>query len=247
MKQFQVGHHQSSLQNHCPPTNPGHGQATPAQQLVTCSCSGSCELSNANFSSQRAVSMRTMIALAALAIAPQVPSASAQSYAMDRGVWTVGGSASLTHYASGLGNGTTSISLFPSVGYFFLPGFLVAATLQYAHSSGSEFAPTSTAFGAGPRLAYYFGSGSARIHPYLAAAAFIGSERQRIQGSTSSVGVWSWRGAGGIALLLARNVAVTGEAFYGQTRSDVPDAATGRISSRASASFGLSFGLSLFL
>ena len=185
----------------------------------------------------------TMIALAALAIVPLVPSAYAQSYAMDRGVWTAGGSASLTHYAFGLGNGATSISLFPSVGYFFLPGFVVAATLQYAHSSGGDYSSTSTVFGAGPRLAYYFGSGSAKLHPYLAVAAFIGSERQRIQGSTSSVGVWSWRGAGGIALLLARNVAVTGEAFFGQLHRDVP----ALVPAQNTDTFGLSFGLSLFL
>ena len=159
----------------------------------------------------------TMVALGVLAISPLVPSASAQSYAMDRGAWTVGGSASLTHYnVAGLDNGSTAISLFPSVGYFFLPGFLVAATLQYAHSSGGGFA--STGFGAGPRLAYYFGNGSASFHPYVAAGALIGSESRKFPGSTSSYGWWSWRGAGGIALLLARNVAVTGEAFYGQTR-----------------------------
>ena len=185
----------------------------------------------------------TMIALGVLAIAPLVPSASAQSYAMDRGVWTAGGSASVTHADYGIDNGVTTISLFPSVGYFFLPGFLVAATLQYAHSSGSDY--TSTVFGAGPRLAYYFGNGSASFHPYVAAAALIGSDSREFMGSSGSNGWWSWRGAGGIAFLLARNVAVTGEAFYGQVHRDVPGA-LGSFS-QTSASFGLSFGLSLFL
>jgi len=184
-----------------------------------------------------------MIALGILAIAPLVPSASAQTYAMDRGVWTVAGSASVSHSnVGGLDNGSTAISLFPSVGYFFLPGFLVAVTLQYAHNSGND--NTSTRFGAGPRLAYYFGSGSATFHPYVAAEAFIGSESRGFMGFTSSNGFSSWRGAGGIALLLARNVAVTGEAFYGQIHSDAPAALS---SSYTSASFGLSFGLSLFL
>jgi len=162
---------------------------------------------------------------------------------MDRGVWTVGGSASFTHSAFGIDNSATSISLFPSVGYFFLPGFLVAATLRYAHSSGSDYTSTSTGFGAGPRLAYYFGSGSVKLHPYLAAAAFIGSERQEFMGLTTSAGVSSWRGAGGIAFLLARNVAVTGEAFYEQAHHGVPDG----VPSQTTDSFGLSFGLSLFL
>ena len=187
----------------------------------------------------------TMVALGVLAIAPLVSSASAQSYAMDRGVWTVGGSASVTHSAFGVNNGSTAISLFPSVGYFVLPGFVVAATLQYVHSSGNGYSSSSTGFGAGPRLAYYFGNGSASFHPYVAAAALIGSDSQRLLGTTGSHGWWSWRGAGGIAFLLARNVAVTGEAFYGQVHYDVSGA--GESLSQTSASFGLSFGLSLFL
>ena len=187
----------------------------------------------------------TMVALGVLAIAPLVSSASAQSYAMDRGVWTVGGSASVTHSAFGVNNGSTAISLFPSVGYFVLPGFVVAATLQYVHSTGNGYSSASTGFGAGPRLAYYFGKGPATFHPYVAAAALVGSESRGFMGSTSSNGWWSWRGAGGIAFLLARNVAVTGEAFYGQVHYDVSGA--GESLSQTSASFGLSFGLSLFL
>lgn len=187
----------------------------------------------------------TMVALGVLAIAPLVSSASAQSYAMDRGVWTVGGSASVTHSAFGVNNGSTAISLFPSVGYFVLPGFVVAATLQYVHSTGNGYSSASTGFGAGPRLAYYFGNGSASFHPYVAAAALVGSESRGFMGSTSSNGWWSWRGAGGIAFLLARNVAVTGEAFYGQIHYDLPDAVPS--SSQTTDSFGLSFGLSLFL
>jgi hypothetical protein len=189
----------------------------------------------------------TMIAVGVFAIAPLVPSASAQSYAMDRGVWTVAGTASVSHFSTlglGVDNGSTSISLFPSVGYFFLPRFLVAATLQYAHSWGNG--STSTGIGAGPRLAYYFGNGSASLHPYVTAAALVGSESRGFMGSTSSYGWWSWRGAGGIALLLARNVAVTGEAFYGQLHYSLPVFA-GQSSSNTSSSFGLSFGLSLFL
>ena len=189
----------------------------------------------------------TMIALGVLAIAPLVPSASAQSYAMDHGAWTVGGTASVAHGSTqGFDNGRTAISLFPSVGYFFLPGFLVAATLRYAHSSGGS--STSTGFGAGPRLAYYFGKGSATFHPYVAAAALVGSDSPGFTGSNGSNGSngwWSWRGAGGIAFLLARNVAVTGEAFYGQIHYDLPDVIPS--SSRTTDSFGLSFGLSLFL
>ena len=186
----------------------------------------------------------TMIALGVLAIAPLVPSAYAQSYAMDRGAWTVGGTASVAHFnLLGSENGSTAISLFPSVGYFVLPGFLVAATLQYAHSSGSG--STWTGFGAGPSLAYYFGKGSLSFHPYVTAAALFGSDSQEFMGSTSSRGWWSWRGAGGIAFLLARNVAVTGEAFYGQIHYDLPDAVPS--SSQTTDSFGLSFGLSLFL
>ena len=188
----------------------------------------------------------TMVALGVLAIAPLVSSASAQSYAMDHGAWTVGGTASVAHGSTqGFDNGRTAISLFPSVGYFVLPGFVVAATLQYVHSSGNGYSSASTGFGAGPRLAYYFGKGPATFHPYVAAAALVGSESRGFMGSTSSNGWWSWRGAGGIAFLLARNVAVTGEAFYGQIHYDLPDVIPS--SSRTTDSFGLSFGLSLFL
>ena len=85
--------------------------------------------------------MQTKMALLGAAALICVASpASAQSYAMDRGVWVVGGSASVSHFeASGSNGGSTGISIYPDVGYFFVPGLLVLANVEYAPQFGRRY------------------------------------------------------------------------------------------------------------
>lgn len=173
--------------------------------------------------------------------------ASAQSYAMDRGVWVVGGSASVSHLEiSGLDGGITTVSLFPDVGFFVLPGLVVVANVEYAHSSGAG--RSSTVYGAGPGLTYYFVKGPAKLHPYLAAAVFFGQLDWELSGQTgvsNSQGSTSWYASGGGALLLARNVAVTGEAYYGQVHYGAADVIGGP--SGTTTQYGLRFGVSVYI
>ena len=186
----------------------------------------------------------TLLAGAAILCLP-IP-ASAQTYAMDRGVWVVGGSASVSHFdASGFDGGSTGISIYPDVGYFFVPGLLVLANVEYAHSSGGG---TSTRYGAGPGLTYYFIKGPAKVHPYLAASVFFGHTQFEVPAASYmnySESYNSWYTSGGGALLLARNVAVTGEAYYGQVHYG-----TGGVVGAASSTtmqYGIRFGLAVYI
>ena len=166
--------------------------------------------------------------------------ASAQSYAMDRGVWIVGGTASLSHGAS-----STAMSLSPQVGYFFARGLAGVATLDYTR--GWYQTEDQEIYGLGPGLTYYFRHGPARLHPFLSASGryqqITVSTQVAFPGVPRSRHYFAWEGSGGLALLLARNVGATGAAYF--TQFIIPENAPAP--SQTSNQYGLRFGISIYL
>lgn len=177
--------------------------------------------------------MRTNSALLLIAGLMASRGAAAQSYAMDRGAWQLDGTVSFTHqrYTPG-GAGFTVLSLHPQIGYFITQGLALTANLQLVWRSGQG--TSATIYGAGPGLAYYFNRGPGRLHPYLAA-----NTQYAHQGTSHTL---YWSGAGGLAVLIARNVAITGELFYDQYRYY----AGGQPSSRSEI-YGSRFGVAVYL
>lgn len=185
------------------------------------------------------------ICLAGALLAGTRSEALAQTYAMDHGVWIIGGSANISHsHTESTSYSNTGISLFPQVGYFLAPGLAGVIDLSYSHLSSSSV--TESAWGIGPGLTYYFRNGTTKLHPYLAASVLYQHATQTLKGppdNSNSAHYFDWTGSGGLALLLARNVAVTGELFY----TAYTYAADGGTSSETTNQYGLRFGISLFL
>jgi hypothetical protein len=164
--------------------------------------------------------------------------APAQTYAIDRGVWLLSASASLNHLSDG---GGTNFGIGGTVGYFVAPRFALKAALQLSHAS--SHGSSSTAYGVGPGVAYYFGRPASQIHPYLSFSSLYTHQANR--------DFLTWTGSGGLALMMVRNVAAIGEAYFTQARSQVPriDVNTGMIvkSTSTTEQYGIRFGLAIFL
>jgi hypothetical protein len=169
--------------------------------------------------------------------------AAAQSYAMDKGVWLAGGNAALTHLNGCCGApGATSIVVNPTLGYFVAPGIAVTGNLQLIHSF-TKGSPSVTTVGAGPGLAWYFIKGPSVIHPYLAGNVLF--QHSGTSGSSSSSSAFTWTGSGGIAALLARNVALTGDLYY--SHQHFSSSGGGSSASASASQYGSRFGFALFL
>jgi hypothetical protein len=165
--------------------------------------------------------------------------ASAQAYATDRDVWKVGGTARFTNYHVSGNDGTVhSFVISPDLGYFVTSGLAITANVLLAHSwsDGSS----ATQYGVGPGLTYYFLHRTATANPYLKVnTLFIHSS---FPGATiHDIG---WSAAAGLALFVARNVAITGELFYSHWRTE--SESNGLTSSGSSEQYGAQFGMEVF-
>ncbi|HEX7118849.1 MAG TPA: outer membrane beta-barrel protein [Longimicrobiales bacterium] len=192
--------------------------------------------------------LRAVVAVGALAAALPA-TAPAQTHALDRGSFRVGGTASFTS-AGGEVDGDpvdreTQLTLAPSVQYFLLPGLAVGGNLSLSRRGfGDDDAVTS--YGIGPAVTYYFGADDAADQdwfPYIDAGiryvdvqvddAILGSEEPSVMG---------YNAAAGILFLLSPAVGMTGELFY--DRSDLEN----NIGTDTRAdTFGLAFGISAFV
>ena len=149
-------------------------------------------------------------------VLPEV--AQAQSYPVDRGSWIVGGSASFTSQGGGDADRTTSVMLNPSAQFFVLPGLAVGGTLSFFYTSDDLF--TTTGLGIGSAVSYYFGRGERTVYPFVSASLSINDLSFKADGDqvgsnidVSTTGT-TFDISGGVALMVAKNVGLTGEIFY---------------------------------
>jgi hypothetical protein len=190
--------------------------------------------------------MRRRDLLLAFAILASVTTrAATQTYAMDRGVWLLSGSASLAHSkSSGSSSGHTGLGITTTAGYFVVPGLALSANFQFGHSAGEG--ATATSYGVGPGISYYFGRANTKLHPYLAAAALY--QHQSFSNSGVSTSTWhsfTYTGSGGLALLVARNVGATGEVYYMHSNSKA--SSPNNVTTGSSTQYGTRFGLAIFI
>lgn len=160
-------------------------------------------------------------ACAILAALPAL--AHAQSYATDRGSMLVGGTASFsssgTRSNGGPWNRTTRLDLAPRVQYFILPGLAVGGDLSFSRAFGDV---TTTHYGAGPTVSYYFGRAERAWYPYLRARVGLyrvvyGDEAQPSQTSRG------YAASGGVLLMLSRAVGLDAALTYEMPSDDQPD------------------------
>jgi hypothetical protein len=190
-----------------------------------------------------------LLAVVPLSLCILQSTARAQSFAVDRGVWQIGGSASFSSSGGDSGERTTALSLAPRLGFFVFPGLALGAMLPLHYVS--ESLGHSTGYGVGPELTYYFGRGSRRLYPYVGVSALLQWTTQKYSypddptTRTSTFRGQVYEANAGAAALLARNVAVTGEAFY-EDRHD-RYSSTGSTSRVARDSYGVRFGVTVFV
>lgn len=101
----------------------------------------------------------------------------------------------------------TTFLLLPSVQYFVSPGLAVGGALQLAHFSfGGD---SSTSYGIGPAISYYFVQGR-DLHPFVRLSGQIARSTSD-EASDTDVGV---RGAAGVLFLLTESVGVDTALYY---------------------------------
>ena len=144
--------------------------------------------------------------------------AQAQPYAVDHGSWIVGGSASFTSQGGNDGDRTTSVLLNPSAQFFVLPGLAVGGTLSLSYTSDDLF--STTGLGIGSAVSYYFGRGERTVYPFVSASLSISDFSFKADGDqvgsnidVSTTGT-TFDLSGGVTLMVAKNIGLTGEIFY---------------------------------
>jgi hypothetical protein len=116
-----------------------------------------------------------------------------ESYAINKGSWSIGGFAGFTSSGS-----ETLIEIQPFLSFFLIPNFSIGGTVHFERHS-YDWYYSNTTLTIGPRLAYYFGDKSSNVYPF----ASVGFNT----GELSELGL-----AGGVAFMIARNVAITSSA-----------------------------------
>lgn len=196
------------------------------------------------------MSHRVTVLLAGLLTTLGVHQLCAQSFAVDRGVWQLGGSAGVSRQESG-GTTSTVAGLTPTVGYFVRPGLEleIGLPLQYHDDAASH----GWTYGLTPGVAYYFGGPNQRLYPYVSAAGGVQWNRSTasgaspIPGVTSTTRTWSLGGAIGVANMLSRNVALTSELYYTSVWFRSPSGVSGASTTVRASQYGMRFGIAAFV
>jgi hypothetical protein len=165
------------------------------------------------------------VLMAAALMSTAMDGLEAQAHALDAGSFRVGGTATATRSSSTTDDlGTFSTSRFglqPAVQYFLVPQLAVGGTLNLSHTRSGD--GRTTVIGAGPAVTYYFYSPGRTLHPYATTSASFGRWRDRHPAFSNSRNHQGIRGAGGLLVMLAPHVGLTGELFYDRTRSRTSD------------------------
>lgn len=182
---------------------------------------------------------RRLIVLLGLALA--VPAAArAQTYAVDRGSWLIGGTAGFSSRADDGQDGRDVIAgVAPSVQRFVVPGLGLGLnlTITRSHFAGSS---AVTVYGAGPTATYYFGRGARSAYPYVGGSVFL--SRVHVSDNTSPPfgTATAYRPYVGLLTMVARSVGVDTRLYYERTLS-------GDEVFRNQSAYGLAVGVSAFL
>lgn len=161
---------------------------------------------------------RALLVLATLLL---TPGALAQEYAIDKGSYLFGGTATFSSQGStievdGFGeqdaDRLTEIAYNVSFGYFVVPGLALGVDSEYLRRSQGDAAETVTSVG--PSLAYFFGQPTSKVYPFLSASVGLSTISVEIDDNSGSTNGLRYGFAGGLSYFIARNVALTGALFY---------------------------------
>ena len=162
--------------------------------------------------------LRTLLVLAAVSLAPAL--AQAQTHAVDQGSVLLDGD--ITFSSSGSSEADdriTVLSFSPGAQVFAAPGLALGGGLLLGHQSYSG--SSTTTYGIGPSVSYYFGASSERaVYPFLSANALYLVSRSEyeyefdFEGGSSEDSQFGYGASGGVLVMLAKGVGVSGSLYY---------------------------------
>jgi hypothetical protein len=160
----------------------------------------------------------------------------AQTSPVDRGSVLIGGDASFT--SVGIDNGASDgrvsqLSVNPNGQYLIRPGLAVGGDVLFTYVS--DDGSNTTRYGVGPAVTYFFGRGERSYYPFVSGS--FGVTHARDDNLDEDRTQTSYRGAGGLLVMLSRSVGVSGELFYQHIDNAQLQTNT----------FGIAFGISAFV
>lgn len=152
-----------------------------------------------------------------------------KKFAVDKSSFIIGGSAGFSSTGGGGGDRLTRITVTPSLSFFVVQNLAIGGNGSFRRISVSEF--SSTVVGIGPSIAYYFGGMNSKSYPFLSSSFLYGKQLD----GPSRIDL---RFSSGVAFMIAKNVAITGEAFFLLLINEADDDGN---------SFGIEIGISTFV
>ena len=156
--------------------------------------------------------------LARLIVAASIVSSPllAQGSPTGKGSWIISGSAGASSQkVDGVDGTTTSISLAPSGLYFVSPGLALGGAVSFGYFTSSL--ASSTAFGIGPSIRYYFGDRTGKTLPFVSATVaptWTTTDPKNSTTANTTTNGLEVEGTIGFTHLLVPHVGITGEAYY---------------------------------
>lgn len=172
--------------------------------------------------------------------------AAAQDYPVDEGSYLIGGSISFTSqggdlYAGADDERVNTFLINPNFHYFIVPNLAIGAEVLINRASQGDVSQTT--FGIGPSVSYFFGGPESSIYPFVTAGPIYSRIAIDFGEESRSASGFGGRFSGGIASMLTRNVALTGEVFYLFESLKLEDAEE----SLSGNTFGIQFGVTAFI
>ena len=133
------------------------------------------------------------------------PVAAQTGYPVQKGNVSLGGTASFSSSQFEDSDRLTTLTLSPSALFFVADGLAVGGNASFIRASSDG--DSSSSFGIGPRIAYYFGGPASSVYPFVSAGVAYTSLNENLSALGGEV-------AGGAVFMLSRSVGLSGEAYF---------------------------------
>jgi hypothetical protein len=177
-------------------------------------------------------------ALALTAMATTTGTAAAQTPALARGSILLDGSAGFTVTDAGGDDNFTTFSLAPSALFFLSDGLALGGSVNLTISSVGD--NTSTSYGIGPALSYYFVQDGS-MHPFVEGSVRYARSSTEVAGQDLDFDEFGFRLGAGLLFLLSDAVGVDAGLFFDRTEGD------NGLLEQTLTTFGLAIGVSAFV
>jgi len=190
--------------------------------------------------------MRRILIATVMALAVTPGLAYAQAYATDKGSITLGGTASFTSSRAEIEDVSaprvTSLTLAPRALFFLAPGLAVGGEAALGHIAADG--ESTTTYGLGPAVTYYFGRQQRSWYPFVAGSVhFTHVSGDRQLGSDFR----DLRASAGLLFLLSGSVGINSELFVSTSHTTFESPATLEELSSDTRAFGLAIGIAAFI